>query len=704
MLKMLPLLRKALWALALIPQARATLPPSQVVSMQVSQPKLAAYEPISKRNPITVSIANNVSTMYYLTTASVGTPPQSQTFILDTGSSDVWMFAPGACESSKTYELLHTCAGGSFNPNTSSTYQLEQAGEFEIQYGDGTEAEGDYFTDNLSIGGGTVKNLTMAVASVTDGQFFGIMGIGYRANEATTSNDIDYTGGSSEDDPSSGVDGDHVDGTSSTTPTLLDQMVSSGMIKAQAYSLWLDDLASSTGSILFGGVDHAKYSGEMITVPVEPEYGQHTEFQIEWSSMGLTDQSGSTLLGVNTSFPALALLDSGTPYITVPDDVFDQVEQYFALRIDNQWGPLVNCSLMPQVGTIDFGFGGPNGPVIAVPFSELALPLYEDETPLQFDDGSPVCQLAIQSSGEDYRRMPRRRETRRKAKAPSTDGDVGDDDSTSLEQYVLGAPFMRSAYLVFDVAHNQISLAQTNFHADGASNVTEISSTGAANAIPGVSKTVTENFTPPTPTGSYASSIDGSSYSDYLSSYYSRNSLGYTTTGGSSNYLGHAVAKPTSPSSFPHRQLPQDGKAPITTYASSLFNEPPGASTYSYTSRDSNTRSAIVGNPTPYGGPYGSTSLSYSPVTTSLGPVPTSRNQTSVSGVKTTYSQSAVTALESKPGRQAVVSQSSSGRVDAATATGKPGAAAPTNAAVAFAPHLRWSIVMVGMAFGILSF
>lgn len=43
-------------------------------------------------------------------------------------------------------------------------------------------------------------------------------------------------------------------------------MVAAGLIKAPAYSLWLNDQSSSTGSILFGGVDSARYGGLLQTL------------------------------------------------------------------------------------------------------------------------------------------------------------------------------------------------------------------------------------------------------------------------------------------------------------------------------------------------------------------------------------------------------------------------------------------------------
>ena len=42
-------------------------------------------------------------------------------------------------------------------------------------------------------------------------------------------------------------------------PSVVDQMVSEGLIATKAYSLYLDDLTAKTGNILFGGADTAKF-------------------------------------------------------------------------------------------------------------------------------------------------------------------------------------------------------------------------------------------------------------------------------------------------------------------------------------------------------------------------------------------------------------------------------------------------------------
>ena len=635
----------------------------QVLSMPILQPKVAPYQSLLERDALVVPVANNVSTMYYLVSASIGTPPQVQTFIIDTGSSDIWMFAPHVCEESSSLKLQHRCSENSFNSSVSSTFQLQEAPAFEIEYGDGSRATGDYFSDNCAMGEVALSNLTMAVANETIGHFYGVMGIGYRANEVVTSNTGVHNRTSTGSGFPEGVNGDFVNGTTPTTPTLLDQLVTDGLIISQAYSLWLDDLTSSTGSILFGGVDHTKYSGELVTVPLQEEESIHTEFLVEWSAMGLTDQSGSTLLGVNESFPSLALLDSGTPFITVPEEVWAQLESYFAVVVNEQYGALVTCSLVPGTGTIDFSFGGADGPVVAVPFSELALPLYENETPLLFNDGSAVCQFAIRSASDASLRKRRQQKRSKTETATSKSSDPNDELSDSLAEYVLGVPFMRSAYLVFDLAHNEVSIAQTNFSASGISNITEIASDAH---IPGASRTATDSNPPPTSsyydspanhslaTTNHHSSIP-TSIRGYPSSYFASHTAYYT-------FAGQTFSYPAAPSSIPSSLRGSShapAKAAVTTYGSALSDKPIAASI--------SAPSRIV-DPTPVGGPFG-TSYSYEYISTPLGPAPTRRRISEVSGAKTTYSQSAVTALEDKPGRVAVVSRSGLGTVDAATAT-----------------------------------
>jgi hypothetical protein len=135
----------------------------------------------------------------------------------------------------------------------SSTFEVNGPGGFEIVYVDNLTSTGDYFLDTFVIGGIPVDQFQMGLA--TNGTSIqGVLGIAFDTAEGNADGKFKY-------------------------PNLVDTMVNESIIATQAYSLWLDDrckshcsvifitvltiLAASTGSLLFGGVDTAKYDGNM---------------------------------------------------------------------------------------------------------------------------------------------------------------------------------------------------------------------------------------------------------------------------------------------------------------------------------------------------------------------------------------------------------------------------------------------------------
>ena len=108
---------------------------------------------------------------------------------------------------------------------------------------------------------------------------------------------------------------------------------------------------------------------------------------------------------------------------------------------------VVPCDLASVDGTLNYGFGGPGGPVIKVAVSDLVLPLtLRSGRKPTFSDGTEACQLGIQPAGD----LP----------------------------ILLGDTFLRSAYAVYDLANNRIALAQTDFNSTD-SNVVAFASEGA---------------------------------------------------------------------------------------------------------------------------------------------------------------------------------------------------------------------------------
>ena len=73
------------------------------------------------------------------------------------------------------------------------------------------------------------------------------------------------------------------------------QLLADGVIQSNAFSLWLNDLDASTGSILFGGIDTEKFEGTLATLPIQKESGYYAEFLITLTGVSL----GNTVIASN---------------------------------------------------------------------------------------------------------------------------------------------------------------------------------------------------------------------------------------------------------------------------------------------------------------------------------------------------------------------------------------------------------------------
>ena len=339
---------------------------------------------------------------------------------IDTGSSDLWANSPN---SDLCQDFQDPCeVSGTYDPNRSSSAKLV-SNDFNISYVDGSGAVGDYISDTLHMGGQDLEGLQFGLG-LSSSSPEGILGIGYPSNEV------------------------QVNRNNKKSYANLPQALSDAkLIQSSAYSLWLDDLESSTGSILFGGVDTEKFHGTLSTLPIQQEFGTFSEFIITLSGLSLT-QGGSTKT-FSTNLPAPVLLDSGSSLTYLPNDLTQDVYTAVKAQFSGQnQAAFVSCDLANSNDTLDFTFTDPK---ISVPMSELTINPgpQPDGSIARLDDGSPLCIFGISPA-----------------------------DGTTA---VLGDTFIRSAYLVYDLSNNEISMAQTNFNASD-SHVLEIG-TGTA-AVP----------------------------------------------------------------------------------------------------------------------------------------------------------------------------------------------------------------------------
>ena len=136
---------------------------------------------------------------------------------LDTGSSDIWI--PSVLSNVCREDEDDCQALGQYDSSASSSY-VDVSDGFKIAYEDDSEVAGDYINETLAIGNTVIKDLTMGLA-IEATRPFGIMGIGYDADESIAATDPDQI-----------------------YPNIVAQLKAQGFIRTSSYSLWLNDLST----------------------------------------------------------------------------------------------------------------------------------------------------------------------------------------------------------------------------------------------------------------------------------------------------------------------------------------------------------------------------------------------------------------------------------------------------------------------------
>lgn len=359
--------------------------------------------------PFILPMTNHIT--LYRAEIQVGTFPQNLYMLVDTGSSDTFV------EDNQYYQ-----------PNKSSTFKDLSAGTFFVQYGDHSNTSGDWMSDTLSIGGVTIPNQAMGLAeynSVRDGSAI-ILGIGLPTLESS------------------------VQTLNRTYPNVPESLYLNGDIPSWSYSVYLDSLEATAGSILFGGVDKSKYSGPLHTVPfVTPN-----RFDVTISSINIKSETTNKTVNV-LNVPGKGNLDTGTVSLWLPHQTFLTILKDWKVDKDPDYGYIIPEYRLHQLQNeyLEFNF---QGIIIKVSASELF-------TPKLTGDGTNTAQYP---NGQ-------------KAYSP-----LIKDGGNSTQGLVLGDSFLRSAYVVYDLANQEASLAQ----ADYSGNDAQVEEIQAGEDVPGATR------------------------------------------------------------------------------------------------------------------------------------------------------------------------------------------------------------------------
>ncbi|MCJ1306871.1 hypothetical protein MMC25_000515 [Agyrium rufum] len=376
-----------------------------------------------RQRSVQLDYANKDASIYFVAT-TLGTPEQPIIFQLDTGSSSMLVYGVDSVGYCQAPTSVPCDVQGTFDyANSSTAIFLDDA--FSEGFGDGQYFVGNYVADNVGLGSATLKNVTIGVGSnVTSNA--NIWGVGYAINQAQDADSVIYT-------------------------TVFEAMVQQGIINSAAVSLYLNAIGDGDGTVLFGGVDTAKFEGELTTLPILPDPNgdgtTYREYIVTMETLTTNTQNASSSV---LNAPVTALLDSGTSNVVLPTSILQALATNFGILIEDTNTFAVDCNYRDLPYSVTFGFG--NNAAIDVPIASF----------INVPNEAGTCFLLAQPTGAD-------------------DTEV-----------ILGDTFLRYAYTVFDQTNNEIHIAQAVPNV----NVTNIMEIGAGpSGVPNVTEPVGGNAT-----------------------------------------------------------------------------------------------------------------------------------------------------------------------------------------------------------------
>ncbi|CAN3366159.1 hypothetical protein DICA2_E32572 [Diutina catenulata] len=284
--------------------------------------------------------------------------------LIDTGSSDMWV------------------KKSVYNPADSSSGRVT-TDQFQISYqGSSGSASGVWAYDTIDLGNVQIDNF----------QF------GSVETEKT-------------DDSLIGVGKKDLQQTSKKYDNLPWALKSQGKIAKAAFSLYLNSAAAKNGNILFGGIDHAKYEGNLVKLPSKGirMYGQ---------------MDSVTVAGQEFDFSQQVAWDCGYTLSVLPANIVDAMLKLYTGVKQQGLNYQVDCN-QDANKKISFSFGQGTGSTTTV-------------TASIGDFIWPYKNLCVFGA--------------KKVNA-----------SAGFPDLVLGASFLRNAYTVYDLEDNTISVAQVKY-------------------------------------------------------------------------------------------------------------------------------------------------------------------------------------------------------------------------------------------------
>ncbi|CAJ0588958.1 unnamed protein product [Cylicocyclus nassatus] len=274
---------------------------------------------------------------FYLGNVTLGTPPQTTTLVLDTGSSNLWVIDAACKTAACNGEPNSGYTKHKFDTTKSSTFKKETR-TFSIQYGSGS-CNGYLGTDTITMGGLTVKTQEFGVATHLAEVFGyqpvdGILGLGW---------------------PALAVD--------AVVPPMQNLL---STLDQPLFTVWMDrkltlSSGGNAGLITYGAIDTTNCQKQVNYVPLSAE--TYWQFPITGFSIG----------GFSENKRDQVISDTGTSWIGAPTSVINGIVKQTGAVYDNlNELYTVACSAQKTLPDLVFTI---NGVTYNVPSVEYVLDL-----------------------------------------------------------------------------------------------------------------------------------------------------------------------------------------------------------------------------------------------------------------------------------------------------------------------------------------
>ncbi|NP_788789.1 pregnancy-associated glycoprotein 5 precursor [Bos taurus] len=324
----------------------------------------------SRGSNITIHPLRNIMDMVYVGKITIGTPPQEFQVVFDTGSSELWVpsvFCPSsACSTHIRFRHLESSTSGLTQKTFSITYGSGSTKGF-LAYD--TVRIGDLLSTDQEFG------LSMEEHGFEDLPFDGVLGLNYP--------DMSFI----------------------TTIPIFDNLKNQGAFSEPVFAFYLGKVKGSV--VMFGGVDHTYYKGELNWVPLI----QAGEWSLHMDRISMKRKV------IACSGGCEAFYDTGTSLILGPRRLVNNIQKLIGATPQGS-EHYISCFAVISLPSIIFTINGINIPVPARAY------IHKD------------------SRGHCY---PTFKEN---------------TVSTSTETWILGDVFLRLYFSVFDRGNDRIGLAQ----------------------------------------------------------------------------------------------------------------------------------------------------------------------------------------------------------------------------------------------------